>query len=304
MVFVVSAQVSIAGVMASGCAHQGAADLPAPVVEAAYVQARAAGAVCRAGDAACCAERVSAARASGDGAQAAHLWQEVALACPNRQAEAAAALAGGSVEGPSPGPRPHLLNVSYRPRLSPSYRLFWVSSAVGPHLLPAPGTGAQAVDVEVQAIRFAGTRPGPLLIVSRRFELSFEPAATVVVDIAEGPAGSTSPLELSAHLDKVAVPRGPGAAVTPPRPMPTARLEKAQAVHVPPLRVPRELGGLPPVASLRLCLDRQGELDTIRFLQPVNPRLAASLIDMYRDARHDPYRVNDLGVPSCRVLPP
>jgi hypothetical protein len=290
---------SQAGLMGSGCAHRGAPD---QVVEAAYADARAAGAACRPGDAACCAKQVAAARAGGDSGRAAHLWQEVALACPDRRAEVRAALAGGTVARPSPGAGAHLLNVSYRARLSPAFRLFWVATAVGPHLLPSSGPASSTeVEVEVQAIRFTGTRAGPLLVVSRRFDLAFEPTATVIVEIADAAASSPSPLEVTAHLDKVPLPRGPRAQVSPPRPMPAPRLEKARAVAAPPLRAPLELAGLQPPA-LRLCLDREGHLDTIRFLEPLHPRFAASLIDMYRDSRYDPYRVNDLAVPSCQVL--
>jgi hypothetical protein len=73
-----------------------------------------------------------------------------------------------------------------------------------------------------------------------------------------------------------------------------------------PRRTPLEFGDLPPGPgpAVRLCLDRDGQLDTVRFLEPVHPRFAASLIDMFRDSRHEPYRVNDLAVPSCQVLRP
>lgn len=300
--------------LAPGCAHQGASGLPAPVVEAAYVEQRAARAVCRRDDVVCCTEQVTAARAGagrGDSARVAHLWQEVALACPSRRAEVAA-LAGQSatvVASPArPEATPHLLNVSYRTRLSPAFRLFWVATAVGPRLLPSPGPSpaAQAVQVEVHAIRFTGKQPGPLLVVERRLDLAFDPAATVTVEIAEAPAGSASPLEVTAHVDKVPLARGRGIQDPPPKPMPAPRLEKAQVIRLALRRTPLELGALPsaPGPAVRLCLDRDGQLDTIRFLEPLHPRFAASLIDMFRDSRHEPYRVNDLAVPSCEVLRP
>jgi hypothetical protein len=309
--------------LASGCGHQDASGLPAQVVEAAYVEGRAARTVCRRGDAMCCAEQSNAARADadrGNSVRAAHLWQEVALACPDRRTEARAALAGPSasvVARPSrPDTTPHVLNVSYRTRLSPAFRLFWVAAAVGPRLLPtaepaegsAPGppSSAQAVQVEVHAIRFTGTRPGPLLVVERRLDLAFEPAAEIIVEIAEAPAGAASPLEVTAHVDKVRLTRGRDAQAPPPRPVPPPRLEKAQTIRMALPRTPLELGGPPPGPgrALRMCLDRDGQLDTIRFLEPLHPRFAASLIDMFRDSRHEPYRVNDLAVPSCQVLRP
>jgi hypothetical protein len=73
---------------------------------------------------------------------------------------------------------------------------------------------------------------------------------------------------------------------------------------VAPLRAPAELGAVGRGAGpgVRLCLDRDGRLDTVRFLEPVHPRLAASVVDMLRDSQYVPYRVNDLPVPSCQPL--
>jgi len=179
---------------------------------------------------------------------------------------------------------------------------------VGPRLLPEPGPApaVQAVQVEVHAIRFLGTRPGPLLVVERRLDLAFEPTATVIVEIAEAPAGSASPLEVTAHVEKIPIARAPGDQLPPSKPMPAPRLERAHVLHTGSRRTPLEFGGPPPGPgpALRLCIDRDGQLDTIRFLEPLHPRFAASLIDMFRDSRYEPYRVNDLAVPSCQVLRP
>jgi hypothetical protein len=297
----------------SGCA--GAPVLPAHAVEAAYVEARAAQAVCRSRGPACCGEQAAEARAAagrGDSARAAHLWQEVALSCPGRRAEATAAMMAdhGAAVGPSSRSEstPRVLNVSYRTRLSPAVRLYWVATAVGARLLPStgPSPATQAVQVEVQAIRFTGTRPGPLLVVDRRFDLAFQPGVRVTVEIAEAPAGSASPLEVSAHVDRAPLSPSPGPPPSAPRKAHTARLEKARTIHLDPPRAPLEFGALSPGSgpALRLCLDREGQLDTIRFLETPHPRLAASLIDMFRDSQHEPYRVNDLPVPSCEVIRP
>jgi hypothetical protein len=70
-----------------------------------------------------------------------------------------------------------------------------------------------------------------------------------------------------------------------------------------PPRAPAEFGarlhGVRP--ALRLCLDRRGQVDTVRFLEQAHPRLAASVLDMLRDSEHQPYRVGDLAVPSCET---
>jgi hypothetical protein len=288
-----------------GCA----AAPPESSVEAAYAEARATRTTCRPGDAPCCAERVKEARAlgeRGESARAAHLWEDVALACPVRRAEATAAVMVPASPA-TPGAAPEVLNVTYRPRLSPAVRLYWVSTSARGHLLPQAGSeaGPQTLDVEIQAIRFAGTRPGPLLSVERRFDLALTPGATVTIDIAEAPAGAPSPLEVNATVD-AAPATAPRRAPAPVKPGPPPRLEPARAVTLARLRAPREFdarvrGGGP---GLRLCLDRDGHLDSVRFLEPAHPRLAAALVDMLRDSRHEPYRVNDLAVPSCQAFHP
>jgi hypothetical protein len=271
----------------ASCSHA----LPAEVVEAAYLPKTR----CQAGDRPCCNELVRAARASSDALATAHLWDEVALACPDRRSEATAAVAATT-------PVTGGLNVNYRTRLPPSYRLYWVATAIGPQLLPgnAPATGTQTLRVEVHAIRFQGARPGPLLLVDRRFDLPFDAGATVTVEIKEG--GAAEPLAIEAQVEKVPVPRSRVQA--PPRPTAAPRLEKARALAIAPPRPPREFGALFGASgpAVRLCLDREGQMDTVRFLEPAHPRVAASLIDMFRDARHEPYRVNDLPVPSCELM--
>jgi hypothetical protein len=295
-----------------GCAHGGGRDLSAEAVESAYVEARAAKTGCRLGNAGCCAERATAARsatAGGDAVRAAHLWHEVAVACPERRREAALAALEPEARAPSaPGSR--VFNISYRARLSPAYRLYWVATALGRRLLPMvspPSAATGTLTVEVHAIRFADGRPGPLLVVERRFdvEVPFSPEATVTVDIAEARDRSAGPLEISARVDPVVVPRNPvpARAAGPP---PPARVEKARVLQLQAARTPREFGALaerrPP--RLRVCLDRDGEVDTVRLLEPVHPRFAASIVDMFRDSRHEPYRVNDVAVPSCDLLVP
>jgi hypothetical protein len=278
-----------------------------PVVEAAYAEARAARSACRPGDVACCAQRAVEARAAGErgeSARAAHLWEDVALACEGRRAEAtAAALVPAAPAATAPDSRPEVLNVTYRPRLSPAVRLYWVSTAARGRLLPQAGSeaGAQTLDVEIQAIRFTGAKPGPLLTVERRFDLVFAPGASITIDIAEAPAGAAAPLEVSARVEEPP-PAGPRRAAPPSKPAPPPRLEPAHVVSLAPLRSPREFGGLVGGAApgLRVCLDRDGRLDTVRFLKAPHPRLAASFVDMLRDSRHEPYRVNDLAVPSCQ----
>jgi hypothetical protein len=152
--------------------------------------------------------------------------------------------------------------------------------------------------VEVQAARFSGSRPGPLLTVARDFDLPLEQNATITIEIAE----SSTELELRALVDKVPLPTSrrpaPATPATPPR------LETARAVTVLPARVPAELGTLGRTPPVRVCLDRDGQLDTVRFLEPAHPRVAASVIDMYRDSVYEPYRVNDRPVPSCHAVNP
>ena len=312
-----------------GCGH--GAPLSPAVVESAYLQARMAAVVCRSNDAGCCAERVGAARAaaaSGDTTRAAERWQEVALACPALRGEAAAAVRapgrvspGAQGNGPIPAPEDaqgltagwRVLNVAYRARLSPAVRLYWVSASVGARLMPTAGSGAttpQPVLVEVQAIRFEGGRPGPLLRIERRYEVPFEPEAIITLEIAEVPGadGGAPSLEILPQVDAVPIARRrsdpAGRAALPSRPPPV--LEKARLEKIDPLRTPVEFGtGLqgarPPV---RLCLDEEGRLATLRFLEPTHPRLAASILDLFRDARYDPYRINDRAVPSCDVTRP
>jgi hypothetical protein len=289
--------------LALGCATAP----PESAVEAAYPQARTAR-ICRAGDAACCTERVKEARTAadqGESVRAAHLWEEVALACPDRRAEATAAVL--LPVSPATGSAPQVLNVTYRPRLSPAVRLYWVSTSARGQLLPRAGSeaGRQTLDVEIQAIRFAGTKPGPLLSVERRFDLALTPGATVTIDIAEATAGGPVPLEVNATV--VAAPAtAPRRVAAPVKPGPTPRLEPARAVSLAPLRAPREFDALIRGAGpgLRLCLDRDGRLDSVRFFQATHPRLTAALVDMLRDSRHQPYRVNDLAVPSCQSFRP
>src|SRR6185369_14878575 len=100
-----------------------------------------------------------------------------------------------------------------------------------------------ALDVEVQAIRFHGTRPGPLLTVERRFDLALAPGATIIIDIAEAPAGAAAPLEVSARVDSP-LPLSPRRASPPPKPGPPPRLEPARALILAPLRAPREFDPL------------------------------------------------------------
>jgi hypothetical protein len=277
---------------AAGCVSGGG--LPPDTVEAAYREAQMPRAKCRPGDAACCATLLGEARAASDASRAAHLWEEVALACPSRRGEVAVAISGRS---PSAGAGP--LNVSYRLRLPPAYRLYWVSTAAGPHLLPAAAAPTANLRVEVQAMRFSGTKPGPLLALERSFDLPFEEGAAITVEIGE--AGGA--LDVRALVDKVPLPRS-RAAVPPARPAPAPRLETARAISLLPARVPSELGTLGRAPALRVCLDQDGQLDSVRFLEPAHPRVAASLIDMYRDSIHEPYRVNDRPVPSCHAVNP
>jgi hypothetical protein len=286
---------------------QGCASAPAgPAVEAAYAQARAAQSTCRPGDVECCAGRAAEARAAGErgeSARAAHLWEDVALACEVRRAEATAAVLALAAPAAAPASTPEVLNVTYRPRLSPAVRLYWVSTATRGRLLPqvGPEAGPQTLDVEIQAIRFDGPKPGPLMTVQRSFDVAFTPGSTITIDIAEAPAGAAVPLEVSARLEPPP-PAGQPRATPPSKPAPAPRLEPAHAVRLAPLRAPREFDalvrGVEP--GLRLCLDRDGRLDTVRFLKAPHPRLAASFVDMLRDSRHEPYRVNDLAVPSCQ----
>jgi hypothetical protein len=270
----------------AGCAHGGAALLPPEQVEAAYLEAHGAHPACSQDDQRCCAEKVAAARAALPAA-ALRLWDDVALACPARRPEAAAATLAAPLAPP---------NHTYRIRLSPAFRLYWVSAA-------ASG-GGRSVEVEIEAIRFSGGRPGPLLAVTHRLDVAASPDGPLVIEVTEAPPGSPSPLAIAAHREPVPAPRARPASAAPPRPSPPPRLEKARPLHLPPLRAPLELGPLPPATTppLRLCLDRDGQLDTVRFLGPAHPRVAASIIDRYRDGRFEPYRVNDVAVPSCQVL--
>jgi hypothetical protein len=287
-----------------GCAG-GGGGLPAQLVESSYARVRGSGAACRSGDAGCCERQAQAARAaaaSGQSASAAHLWQEVALACPTLSREAAEA---ANVIPPGADPAGAVLNVSYRVRLPPAVRLYWVSASVGGRLLPAGATAAtQPLDVEVQAIRFSRGRPGPLLVVERRLDVAFQPGALVTIDIAEAPAGAPAPLAVSAQVQPPPAPAVRTAPAAQPRREPPPRLEPRRLVSWGAHRVPVELGFIPEAGlpTHRVCLDREGELDTVRFLEAPHPRVAASLIDQLRDERYEPYRVNDVAVPSCDVL--
>jgi hypothetical protein len=295
---------------ALGCAGLGGAGgLPEQLVESAYVEARSARAACRKDDADCCARQAAAAQqamASGQSAGAAHAWQEVALSCPARKEQVRAptrSIPASVPPGTDPGNA--VVNVSYRVRLPPAVRLYWVAASVGARLLPVAAVAApQPVDVEVHAIRFTGGRPGPLLVVERRLEIAFQPGAIVTIQIAEAPPGSPVPLAVSAEVQPP--PRAaPSPPATPPRPGPAPRLESARVVAMQPHRTPLELAGYVEADAIpphRVCLDAQGDLDTIRFLEAPHPRVAASLIDQFRDARHEPYRVNDLAVPSCMLV--
>ena len=289
-----------------GCGHGRAVVEPA-AAESAYLAARRSAGSCRSDDGVCCAERAREARAASgvaETARAARLWHEVALACPQRSEEAAAAVR-------TAGPASTAFNVSYQVQLPPSYRLFWVSSAAGGRaLLPAAGAadgaGTQSLTVEVHAIEFRRGRPGPLMVLERRFDLPAAEAAMVTVVISEAAPSDAGavPLAIGTLVQK----RSPPARRLPGSPSPSApapRLESSRLLHVPVPRVPQELGASVLVSppAVRLCLDSQGAMHTVRFLEPAHPRVMASLIDMFRDSRHEPYRVNDLPVPSCDVVP-
>jgi hypothetical protein len=295
-----------------GCGHRGMRAVAPESIEAAYLQARMSMAGCPENDGACCAERAGAARAAaaaGETARAAQLWQGVALACPASRDEAGMAVLAASRLGPGPAaPGARVLNVSYRARLSPAVRLYWVAAVAGDRLLPVSdpaATATQPVRIEVQAIRFVGGRPGPLITAVRQFELPFDPGTTVTVEIAEGGGGGPAPdaLSIQAQVDRVPAPRAPAPAAPTGPVRHTPDLEKARPLHMDPPRAPGEFGarlqGVRP--ALRLCLDRRGQLDTVRFLEQAHPRLAASMLDMLRDSEHTPYRVGDLPVPSCET---
>ncbi len=296
------------------CGHAPGAGASPELVESAYLEARLPSAPCRSSEPDCCTERIAAARAAdaaGHTAQSASLWQEVALACPGRRAEAAAAVRSRTGAPPVPDAAPRVLNVAYRTRLSPAVRLYWVSAAAGARLMPTPGSEpatTHVVQVEVQAIRFEAGRPGPLLRIERRFDVPFEPEAVITLEIAEIPGSRAGPpsLEILPQVEPVpAARRQPGAAVPAPR-RPPPILETARPRKLDPPRSPLEFGaglrGARP--SVRLCLDQEGRLETLRFLEPTHPRLAASIMDMFRDARYEPYRVDDRPVPSCQVTRP
>jgi hypothetical protein len=293
----------------AGCAHQGVQGMAPEVIESAYVQARLPQAGCRQNDQACCTERAGAARAAasaGETARAAQLWESVALACPAQRVEAGQAVLAASRLGPAPATADdRTFNVSYRIRLSPAIRLFWVATGVGTRLLPlaaAPSAGTRRLQVEVHAMRFAQGQPGPLLAVTRELDVVAEEGATVTVEIAEA-EGAAGPLAIKAEVDRPPVPRAAPSSPPPQRKGPLPVLEKARELHIDPARVPPEFGamlhGVRP--TLRVCLDREGRVDTVRLLEQAHPRLAASVLDMLRDSRHEPSRVGDLAVPSCET---
>jgi hypothetical protein len=293
------------------CAH--GPGVSPELAESAYVQARLPSAPCQSSAPHCCAERIDAAKAAdvaGHTAQSASLWQEVALACPGRRAEAAAAVRS-TRPPPARGAAPRVLNVAYRTRLSPAVRLYWVSASSDERLMPTSGAEPSAthvVQVEVQAIRFEAGRPGPLLRIERRFDVPFEPEAVITLEIAEIPGSRAGPPSLEILPEVQAVPiarrRPENAGPAPRRRQPV--LEQARPQKLDPARSPLEFGaglrGARP--SVRLCLDQEGRLATLRFLEPTHPRLAASIMDMFRDARYEPYRVDDRPVPSCQVTRP
>ena len=296
--------------LAVGCAH-GPSAMPAADVEGAYLAARARQSICPANDGGCCAKQVQAARAaaaSGDGVREAQLWHQVAVACPARRAEATAAVmtARAPAKGGGAVPAARPLNVTYRARLSPAVRLYWVAAAVGPRLLPsaadaAPG-GNQSLHVEVHAIRFDGRHAGPLLVAQRRFDVPADPDALITVEIAQ--ADPRSPLALEATVTPPPPARSGPPAAAPARRSPEPILAKGYLVHLDPLRAPAEFSadGVTAAPVMRVCIDRHGQVETVRFLEAAHPRLAASLLDQYRDSQHQPYRVNDRPVPSCEVV--
>jgi len=285
----------------AGCAHGGPTG---EAIESAYLEARLPQGACPAGDAACCADRAAAARAaseSGETARAAALWEGVALSCPAARDQAGAAVLAASRLGPGAAGR--VINVNYRAQLPPSVRLYWVSAALGERLLPvdAPTGAHPPLKVEVHAIRFAGGRPGPLLTANRTFDVVIGEGNILTVHIAQDGGGA---LTLDLKVDRPPASGPAPVATVQPRKGPTPPLEKARALRFDPPRAPPEFGamlrGVRP--ALRLCLDREGDLDTVRFLEQAHPRLAASMLDMLRDARHSPYRVGDTAVPSCETM--
>lgn len=271
-------------------------------VEDAYVERRPVKPICRADDVECCTQGVAAARAAASGGEtlsAAGLWHEVAVTCPARRSEVAAGLQSPPPAAGAGTPT----NISYRFSLPPSVRLYWVAASVGKRLLPAalPGGPDDHLQVEVHAIRFDDQRPGPLMRLVVQLELPREPGASLTVDVAETPDKAFS-LIPRVQVDKPAptIPR-PAA---PAAPAPGPDLEKARVMRLDSPRLPTELGTALKGTrrSVRVCLNREGWVDTIRFLEPTHPRLAASLADALRDARWEPYRVNDRAVPSCEVV--
>jgi hypothetical protein len=277
----------------AGCGHA----LTGEAVESAYLEARLPQGGCRAGGMAA----AQAAAAAGATAKAAALWDQVALGCPAMRDQAGAAVLAASRLGPGAAGR--VVNVNYRTQLPPSVRLYWVSAALGARLLPVADAGSrQPLNVEVHAIRFSGGRPGPLLASSRTFDVVIDEGAALTVKIGEEQTGALT-LELQVDRPPPSRPApAPTAQAARKGPLPT--LEKARPLRIEPPRAPLEFGamlrGVRP--ALRLCLDREGDLDTVRFLEQAHPRLAASMLDMLRDARHSPYRVGDTAVPSCETM--
>jgi hypothetical protein len=288
------------GAVASACA--GPLAVSNQAVEDAYVERRPAKPLCRSDDAECCALGVKDARAAaarGESHPAARLWHEVAVTCPTRRSEVAAAVQSPSSTPPAGPP----LNVSYRFSLPPAVRLYWVAASAGQRLLPGGSpTGDDQLHVEVHAIRFDGKRPGPLMRMELVLEPPREPGSSLTIDVSETSEKKFA-LVPRVQIDRPAPALArPAAPVAPPRPAPD--LEKARIVRLNSPRLPTELG--PALKgtrrSVRVCLDREGSVDTIRFLEPTHPRLAGSLADSLRDARWEPYRINSRAVPSCEVV--
>jgi hypothetical protein len=282
----------------------------------AYLRLRSAKEGCPRDQQAGCCEglkaRMDSALAAGDGREAAHALDLLAIGCPQLRSVALAALdSAGKATGPAPPARPAAIaadglgraRVAYQLDLPPGDRLYWASAFFdGKH---PPGTrlppGLHSLDVELHIVPVEGMGKDQLFRVRASGQVEIKPGREhEVIVVVKRPAGAAAadPFAVTFVSGGLA-PSETAPARATLQPAAAAALRKS--VGAP--RLPSELNrGQQEWSLIELCVDAAGKLETIEPLRSPHPRHTALMLDIGRRAEHRPHSIDGRPVPYCYPL--